>query len=226
MSELIHKQIEKYAAKEWPDDAEMQEYTIEEELNAHGSFMLLSKTNSIDPKLIQQIFQEDGTVSWCDRLSSLEIELEAGEKIRELIKDAHLPQEVLLEILDTAEKENPVSIYERHVCIEAAINQYRRDQYIATEVAPRRELLISLENILARSCSNYHADNYRYPLTISSGIKQRKIRLVDDSVSNELLLTGSYEFGANSLEVYKALLEMIRHIEERYGVNLKAPSDD
>ena len=35
MSELIRKQIEYYAAREWPDDADMQEYIIEDELQAH-----------------------------------------------------------------------------------------------------------------------------------------------------------------------------------------------
>lgn len=223
MSELIRKQIEKYAIEEWPDDVEMQEFTVEEELKSYGKFMLLSKTSQLPSKLIQAIIQDKDTRSWEERLTSIEVEIEAGESIRKIVAESDIATEVMCEILDLAERENPDWLSHRLYDIEREVSNHRHAQFLTQEVSPRRDLLIALEDIIARSCSNYHADNFRYPLTTFVEGRESKVRKIDDSLPDDALYNGTYEFGANSLEVYKALLQMIKFIEKNYDIDLKTP---
>ena len=75
------------AAKEvWPDDKEMQTYTVKEELDAYRNFVALDYSCVSDEEkesLIQEAKESFDT--WEERFSSIQDELEAIAELKELI---------------------------------------------------------------------------------------------------------------------------------------------
>ena len=98
----------------------------------------------------------------------------------------------------------------------------------------RRNLLVRLESMLGNECYNANIQNYgpggvreadgrsfRYPLTLrakdSTKIKVRETS-VPASVSNDILLSGYYAFGANQLDVMAGLNRIVDYLERRHGL--------
>lgn len=104
-------------------------------------------------------------------------------------------------------------------------------------IGPRRQLLIELERIIGRSCYNGHIQNYgpggswegegrrfRYPMALGPGRAVREGTVLD-SVSNAELLGGHYAFGANRLGIMRALLDVVKHLEQNYGFQVGSDAD-
>lgn len=219
MTEFIRKQIMKNAEEHWPDDPEMQQHFLDEELLAYDEFNSLCKTRSVSDELIQEIMQEDGTAFWDARLSSLKLELQAADEIEEMVSISDLSRASISRILADAAAEYPVTYYGRRYEVERLIKEYEFSKFIDSKIAPKRELLVELEHIVALSCSNYNSESFRYPLTVTERGAEKKIRKIDSSVSTAQLYTGRYEFGANSLQIYSALDKITDYISERYGLD-------
>lgn len=96
----------------------------------------------------------------------------------------------------------------------------------------RKELIRRMERIIGNSCYNGNIQNYgpggewegegrqfRYPINFI-GQDQRKIKLkhVDPKMGKAMLLTGYYAFGANSLNVMRALDSIVTILEEEYSI--------
>jgi hypothetical protein len=98
----------------------------------------------------------------------------------------------------------------------------------------RAELLAELENIIGNNCYNGSIQNYgpngayygegrsfRYPLTaVDPDGTKRKFRSAAKDLSPEVLSTGYYAFGANRLHIVTAIDEVLRHLEQNYGLKI------
>jgi hypothetical protein len=100
----------------------------------------------------------------------------------------------------------------------------------------RQQLLLKLENIIGNECYNKNIQNwgangsflgegrsFRYPITFNTddGSKIKK-RYPDFSLPATVSKTGYYAFGANKLNIIRALDSVIEHLEEEYGLDLES----
>ncbi|UQI40986.1 hypothetical protein [Vreelandella venusta] len=101
----------------------------------------------------------------------------------------------------------------------------------------RRNLLAQLESMIGNECYNASIQNYgpggsreadgrafRYPLTIRiDDENKQKIRSkrIPDTISDQSLRSGYYSFGANQLDVMKALNDILVYLEKNHGLNVE-----
>lgn len=98
---------------------------------------------------------------------------------------------------------------------------------------PVKALLIRMEDIIGHACFNGNIQNYgpsgsfedagrsfRYPVTFNEGGKDRKHHTVSPDMDAEVLRTGRYKFGANELNVFGALEQVVDMLEAEYGLRL------
>ena len=106
---------------------------------------------------------------------------------------------------------------------------------MGTKITKKRaQLLARLEQIVGSNCYNGSIQNYgpggsfegagrdfRYPLTIvdAEGEKRKKRNPATDETP-EALSTGFYAFGANRLQIIKALNEVLDDLEANAGLKL------
>lgn len=104
----------------------------------------------------------------------------------------------------------------------------------------RRALLIQLESILGNQCYNSNIQNYgpggvrlssgrsfRYPLTFWMNSEKKKIKLSDrSSISDDVLLSGHYAFGANQLDVMRGICEIVEYFENQFALNVDGNSKE
>ena len=98
----------------------------------------------------------------------------------------------------------------------------------------RKTLLLELENIIGNECYNQNTQNWgphgvfegegrelRYPITFvgADGIKLKR-KSVDDSIPSAIAITGHYAFGANHLQIIRALNKVVAYLEEHYNLAL------
>ncbi len=102
----------------------------------------------------------------------------------------------------------------------------------------RKILLIELEKIVGFQCYNGNIQNYgaygewegegrefRYPITFTDDEgKPKKIRTyypfyLDDLLKNDVLLSGSYKFGANSLAIMSGINQSLEFLSKRYDID-------
>jgi hypothetical protein len=120
--------------------------------------------------------------------------------------------------------------------VTARIEQYRYARATRAKIEPVRELLIRMEEIIARDGYNPYTRNYGPGgVRQGDGRKQRysAIYVKDGEVLGagtrpkdmpaEVLITGQYRFGANRLAIHSALLKVLDMLEADYG--LKIPRD-
>ena len=113
------------------------------------------------------------------------------------------------------------------------LSEIKTIRNISREIEPFRELLIEMEEIIASECYNGNIQNYsswgvwdgegrffRYPITFSSPLLEKKEWHIPSRLSTDDLILGKYKFGANHLYIYKALIKVIRHVEEKYNMSL------
>ena len=83
------------------------------------------------------------------------------------------------------------------------------------------ELISDLEYIIAKHCSTenlMNGKNYRYPVHFSEGGKNYVSKGNGKvHISKEAATTMEYTFGAHTLEIGKALDEIVKYLDDRYG---------
>jgi hypothetical protein len=96
--------------------------------------------------------------------------------------------------------------------------------------ALRIRLLLELENIIGSECYNQNIQNwgpngvfegegreFRYPITfIGSDGNKIKRKSVDNNIPVDVAITGYYAFGANQLQIIRALDRVVSYMEEQY----------
>ncbi len=98
----------------------------------------------------------------------------------------------------------------------------------------RRRLLVQLEGILGNECYNGNIQNYgpggvreaegrsfRYPLTLRSSdgtTTKVRARTIPPDVTDDMIRSGYYAFGANQLDVMEGLEKILRFLERNHGL--------
>lgn len=91
-----------------------------------------------------------------------------------------------------------------------------------------------MEKIIGNECHNANTQNYgpggvwegeghsfRYPITLMLGDEKTKRRNVSIDTTPEVLMTGKYMFGANELNIFRALEKVVDMLQADYGLELE-----
>lgn len=98
----------------------------------------------------------------------------------------------------------------------------------------RKELLLRLERIIGNECYNGNIQNwgvnglfmgegreFRYPITFldENGIKE-KSKYPSSNIESSKLITGYYAFGANQLQIMRALDHVLNLLEDEFNLKI------
>lgn len=98
----------------------------------------------------------------------------------------------------------------------------------------RTQLLLELEAIIGNECYNANIQNwgphgtfegegreFRYPITFLDAQSNKvKRRHTDTNLPPETAITGYYAFGANQLQIIRALDKVIAHLEKHNNLKV------
>lgn len=230
--EKVFKEIVARAKSQWPDDKEMQRYCISEEKEGYN------KLQSIDFGDLENLkdafikFAQESFECWTEIFDSVESELSAYRELLTFSANG-VAQEVIEEWKAEAKEK-----YEDYYAGQLEFLENKSQKHasiIATrqQIDPIKSLLIELEQIVGNECYNGNIQNYgswgelesegrqfRYPVKFYAGSEERKRRTVSPDIPSEELITGYYAFGANELNIYRALFKVVSHLREKYDLKV------
>ncbi|WP_273203488.1 hypothetical protein [Marinobacter subterrani] len=224
----------KSAAKEaWPEDKEMQTYAVKEELDAYRNFVALDYSGVSDEQKESLIQEAEASFdNWEERFSSIQDELEAIAELKELSSE-HQGNELYIKWLIEAQSENDNYFRGQLEYVQNKASRHEAIQRTRAEVDPLKNILINIENIIGSECYNGNIQNYRswgelesegrsfrYPVKFFDGENEYKRRTVPRDIPAEQLITGYYPFGANELNIYRALHKVLKYLEAEHGLKL------
>ena len=233
----IKKAIKSAATSEWPGDRAMQSQMIDDEARAYLAiqafdFGLAEPHREFIVAEAHMHFE-----SWEDREFFVRREVEAFGELQTL-DTSEIELEELAEILAAAEDADDwFSMRRDSLKNRIASSKYIRD--VREEVEPIRDLLVRMEAIIGSECYNGSIQNYsswgvwegegrafRYPISfIEKGRKIKRWHSRGD-ITAEALMTGHYKFGANELNIFRALSRIVRFLEQDYGLKLPRTEDE
>ncbi|UYG04953.1 hypothetical protein OCT51_06210 [Halomonas sp. LR3S48] len=231
--DLVIEEIRNAAKEAWPEDKEMQTYTVKEELDAYRNFVALDYSGVSDEEkesLIQEA--KESFDSWEERVSSIQDELEAIIELKEL-SSGNQANELYSQWLLEAQSENENYFRVQLEYVQNKISKYEAIQRTRAEIDPLKNILIDIENIIGSECYNRNIQNYgswgelesegrsfRYPVKFYDGENEYKRRAVPADIPAEQLISGYYPFGANELNIYRALHKVLKYLEAEHGLKL------
>lgn len=229
----VIEEIRNAAKEAWPEDKEMQTYTVKEELDAYRNFVALDYSGVSDEEkesLIQEA--KESFDSWEERVSTIQDELEAIIELKEL-SSGNQANELYSQWLLEAQSENENYFRGQLEYVQNNISKYEAIQRTRTEIEPLKNILIDIENIIGSECYNGNIQNYgswgelesegrsfRYPVKFYDGENEYKRRTVPRDIPAEQLISGYYPFGANELNIYRALHKVLKYLEAEHGLKL------
>ena len=231
-SDLLDE-IQKTAIEEWPNDKDMQKYTIQEEIEAYRSFEAID-FSGISESEKQNILSEakEYLDSWQEIANSVESEVEALIELNNFSRPG-ISEDLYKEWLCSAEEEHGMNYVLQLDYIESKVRQYEKNKETRKEIDPIKQLLINLESIVGNECYNSNIQNYgswgvlesegrsfRYPVKFFDGKNEHKEWSVKSGIPSEELITGYYPFGANELNIYRALYKVLKYLEMNHDLKL------
>lgn len=229
----VIEEIRNAAKEAWPDEKEMQTYTVKEELDAYRNFVALDYSdvsNEWKESLIQEA--KESFDSWEERFSSIQCELEAIIKLKEL-SNRNQGNELYSQWLQEAQQANENYFEGQLKYLQNKISCYEAIQRTRAEIEPLKNILIDIESIIGSECYNGNIQNYgswgelesegrsfRYPVKFYNGEVEYKRRTVPRDIPAEQLISGYYPFGANELNIYRALHKVLKYLEAEHGLKL------
>ncbi|MCU7873574.1 MAG: hypothetical protein KZQ91_12605 [Candidatus Thiodiazotropha sp. (ex Lucinoma borealis)] len=229
----VLEQIRADAKEAWPDDRDMQVYTVKEEIDAYRSFETIdySGISESEKELIVDEAKENSG-SWEEIASAVEDEVKALVELKN-INYPNIDKEILDEWCRLSKEENETYFRGQLDFIKSKAKQYEAIQETRREIDPVKQLLIDLEGIVGNECYNSNIQNYgswgvlesegrsfRYPVKFWNGETDHKEWNVTKDIPSEELITGYYPFGANELNIYRALHKALKYLEKNYGLKL------
>lgn len=231
--DMVLKEIRERARKQWPEDKEMQEYSVEEEVEGYLRFQALDFSSITDSERDQIIesakLMEEG---WGQVANEVAEEVEALRVIKEYAPK-NVSEDLLFRWKREAEELYGWSYSRQLNSLESRLRQYESAIKTRLEIDPIKSLLIELEEIVGNECYNGNIQNYsswgeldsegrsfRYPVKFSSGRGEYKKWKVMSDIPSEDLITGYYAFGANELGIYRALYKILKHLEKNFQFKL------
>lgn len=227
LSEIVAR-----AKKEWPDDKEMQKHCITEEKEGYAR---LQSIDFGDLENLKDEFIESAIESfdaWNEVCDSIESELSAYRTLL-VFSGEWLSQEVIDEWKTQARKEHEGYYAGQLEFLENKVRKHASILATRQQIDPIKNLLIELEKIVGNECYNGNIQNYgswgelesegrqfRYPVKFYTSSGENKKWTVSPDIPSEELITGYYAFGANELNIYRALLKVVLHLRDKYGLKV------
>ena len=128
---------------------------------------------------------------------------------------------------------SPNSFHQQIEKVRGDIKHFLYLKGLKQTVGPIKELLIKMENIIGNECYNGNIQNYeswgvldsvgrtfRYPVVFDIDDIEHKRRMVSTDLSEDVLVTGHYKFGANELAIFHALIKIVKMLEQDYDFKL------
>ncbi len=217
-------------------DNEMQEY-IDSEIRSYLKVMSLnfndlhiSKDEIIKEYRDLDIYSFNNCKMWGEVFEDIKNILEDFKRFNEY-KDNSIDDEIFTNLKrEKLDSGGYGSLYES---LLRSIDEYKEVVEIREKILPYKSLLIELEEIVGSECYNQNIQNYsswgefagegrgfRYPVTLFTNHEARKLKKIPLSTPGEELIRGYYSFGANDLNIYRALFKVVEHLEEKYGFEL------
>lgn len=229
----VIEEIRSAAKEAWPEDKEMQTYTVKEELDAYRNFVALDYSGISDEEketLIQEA--KESFESWEARFSSIKDELEAIVELKKL-SSGNQEKDLYNQWVLEAQSENDNYYRGQLEYIQNKASSFEAIQRTRAEIDPLKNILIDIENIIGSECYNGNIQNYgswgelesegrsfRYPVKFYDGENEYKRRTVPRDIPAEQLISGYYPFGANELNIYRALHKVLKYLETEHGLKL------
>jgi hemoglobin-like flavoprotein len=228
--ENVVTEIIERAKRDWPGNEEMQEYCINGETDGYNKiqqidFGNLSKKEIID--VAKEMFS-----AWDDVYEMIKSEVLASRELLRFSVEG-LSQENIDEWRDQARKEHQDSYEDQLIFLHKLASKHAAINTTREQVDPIKSLLIELEEIIGDECYNGNTQNYaswgeldsigrkfRYPVNFYTDSAGKKEWTVPLDVSSEELITGYYKFGANELNIYRALFKIVSHLREKYDLKV------
>lgn len=217
---------------EWPDDKEMQKYCISEEKEG---YVRLQSIDFGDLANLKDEFIESAKESfeaWNEVCDSVASELSAYREILTFSANG-LSQEIIDEWKTQAKNENEGYYAGQLEFLENKVRKHVSILATRQQIDPIKNLLIELEKIVGSECYNGNIQNYgswgelesegrqfRYPVKFYTGSGESKKWTVPLDIPSEELITGYYAFGANELNIYRALFKVVSHLRDKYGLKV------
>ena len=229
----VLKEIRARAKDSWPDDKNMQESSVNDEIAGYlrlQSFDFSGISENQKEQIIQSA--QDIYEGWDEIASEVDGEVEALKEMKEF-EPPGISNELLTKWKKEAETQHEGCFRLQLEEIAMRVRQHESIQNTRREIDPIKRLLIELEDIVGNECYNSNTRNYsswgelesegrsfRYPVKFSNGKTQYKKWTITDDIPSEELITGYYPFGANELNIYRALHKVLHHLESNYGFRI------
>ncbi len=235
MSEIptnILEEIHAAACEQWPNNKRMQDHMIEGEMQGY----LVLQTIDFEPALSvkDSILKkaEESWHTWKERASFVRDEIKAFAELQAMPPE-DVPANIVSEAKVMAEADSGWYCMQIRY-VERILQRYRNNQRTRAKVEPICELLQRMERIIGNCCYNGNIQNYeswgvlestgrsfRYPVTFDkqdgTGVKRWDVQ---DDLAAEMLITGHYKFGANEMNIYRALVAIVDLLQDEYGLQL------
>lgn len=222
--------IKAAAKEEWPDDRVMQEYFVEEDTRGYLAVAEMDFGAALAAKNQILAWAYDYSERWADRATFIVDEVAAYAELQQRPED--IPSETFEEMKRKAAAEHEWYSSQRDE-VRGGVQRFRYVRDTRAKICPIRDLLIRMESIIGDECYNNNIQNYsswgvwegegrsfRYPVTVLRNGETEKRRSRFDDLQPEELVTGHYRFGANELNIYRALIKIIDMLEGDYGLKL------
>lgn len=243
---LVPKEIESNIKKylDWlfldsnskPTKEELEE-NIREEIEYYQKYKTLKNKSDIPEYIKNDI--ENGFVgcesnehrgvtvfSWEELYEEAEADYEAYKLLSEF-KDSEIPESVFKSWVEQEFEDGWHCIAHCSNTIMEKVSAYKEDLATRRKIDPIRKLLIDLENIVAKNCYNEGIGNYiRYPIKYINKEHYEVKTEIPHSLQSEQLLRSYYSFGANRLEIYKALEEIVEYLKKNYNLVIESDETD
>lgn len=196
----------------------------------------MSKERSGTPRAIMNQIKRQAEEDWADDPDMLQYtidtEVDAYQELRTMETD-NIPGSALAELRQAAEREHPNDYSGRLEYVKNGIRHYLYVRRLNETIEPVKELLIKMESIIGSECYNANTQNYgpggvwegegrsyRYPITFLVNERDDKRSTTPSDIDPEVLMTGRYRFGANELNIFRALEKIVQMLQDEYGLRL------
>jgi hypothetical protein len=225
----ILKQIKKAAAEAWPGDREMQQEFVKDEVSSYRAAVTFDfgAAEAVRQQIID--LAEEHCGSWEERGDYYKEQATAYSQLKAL-DFSDLSSDYVIDLLGRAEDECGGYFDQQIDFIRNRIARFHEVNRIRAEIAPIRNVILRIESIIGNECCSGNIQNYgpfgewqgegrsfRYPVTFIRAGKEDKRHGRFNELAEEELLTGRYKFGANELSIFRALVKIVKMLEDEYG---------
>lgn len=230
----IHQYVGEYYGADLGYSQNDRNKEIEREIDAYNKYVKLYESIPINIADEIKIYcDHEPEDSWSSTLDSYEKEVSSYNFIISF-KDDEIDEFTIKRLINAAKiKVNQLLGSGEYSVIRCEFEDYLKElkirRSVSCKIEPLRELLIDIEEIIASECYNDNIQNhwgedlpgrnFRYPITFSSPLLEKKEKHVPSRLPTDDLILGKYTFGANHLFIYKALINVIQHIENKYEIS-------